>query len=95
MAAIALQWVEPAEVLRCVGRGLWIAAALAPTLLLHLAWQTLRVASPWPRLFLKLAARALGVRVRVRSTGTPLRRDVFYVANHYPVTVHFLEPFDP
>ncbi len=80
MVAIAFQRVEPTEILRCAGRVLWIAAALAPTLLLHLIWQTLRLPSPWPRLFLRVVARALGINVR--STGTPLRRDVFYVANH-------------
>lgn len=36
--------------------------------------------SPWPPRFLGAAARIAGFRVIVR--GTPLRRDVFYIANH-------------
>lgn len=47
---------------------------------LHYLWRLLRLPSPWPRLFLGSAARIAGARVRAR--GTPLRRDVFYVANH-------------
>jgi 1-acyl-sn-glycerol-3-phosphate acyltransferase len=36
--------------------------------------------SPWPHRFLALAGRIAGLRVRI--AGTPLRRDVFYIANH-------------
>lgn len=47
---------------------------------LHLLWKLARRHSPWPRLFLALAARSVGARVRI--VGTPLRRDVFFIANH-------------
>ena len=46
----------------------------------HYIWRLLRLGSPWPRLFLALAARCSGARIVRR--GTPLKRDVFYVANH-------------
>lgn len=59
-------------------------AALAIVLLLclipHLIWKLLRLRSPWPPRFLGLAARAAGVRVTIE--GTPLRHDVFFIANH-------------
>lgn len=47
---------------------------------LHYLWRLLRIASPWPRLFLGTAARICGARVS--RVGVPLRRDVFYIANH-------------
>ena len=53
------------------------ALALIP---LHYLWRLLRIGSPWPRLFLGGAARICGARVRIE--GKPLRRDVFYLANH-------------
>lgn len=53
---------------------------LAAALPLHLAWRVFRLPSPWPRLFLRTAARIVGARVRV--TGRPLRRDVVFLANH-------------
>ncbi|MGK2911908.1 MAG: lysophospholipid acyltransferase family protein [Sphingobium sp.] len=43
-------------------------------------WRLFRRPSPWSRLFLKLAARAAGARVTI--SGTPLKRDVFFLANH-------------
>lgn len=59
-------------------------AALAATLILclvpHLICKALHLPSRWPPRFLGLAARAVGARVR--REGTPLRRDVFFVANH-------------
>lgn len=54
--------------------------ALLSCLLPHLLWKLGGCHSPWPRRFLMLAARAVGVRVQI--LGTPLRRDVFFVANH-------------
>lgn len=47
---------------------------------LHYLWRLLRLSSPWPRLFLGLTARISGARVGVK--GVPLKRDVFYIANH-------------
>ena len=46
----------------------------------HYLFQFVRLPSPWPRLFMRLSARISGGRVQVR--GVPLKRDVFYVANH-------------
>lgn len=47
---------------------------------IHYVWRLLRFGSPWPMLFLGGAARICGARVQV--VGTPLRRDVFFIANH-------------
>lgn len=47
---------------------------------LHYLFRLVRASSPWPRLFLAGTARICGARVR--RVGAPLRRDVFYVANH-------------
>ena len=46
----------------------------------HYLFQLLRLSSPWPRLFMRISARICGARVAVK--GVPLRRDVFYIANH-------------
>ena len=62
----------------------WRAAGLALGLALlvpfHILWQAVRLSSPWPRLYLRLAARISGARVEI--VGVPLRRDVFFIANH-------------
>ena len=47
---------------------------------IHYVWRILAFGSPWPKVFLGCAARICGARVSVN--GTPLRRDVFYIANH-------------
>lgn len=57
-----------------------LLGSLALCLPPHLLWKALGLRSPWPPRFLGLAARSVGARVR--TTGTPLRRDVFFVANH-------------
>ncbi|MFW2852490.1 lysophospholipid acyltransferase family protein [Sphingomonas sp. TX0543] len=60
-----------------------LAAIIAVLLLavpLHLFWRLLRLPSPWPRWFLGSLGRIIGARRRV--TGTPLRRDVIFLANH-------------
>jgi 1-acyl-sn-glycerol-3-phosphate acyltransferase len=46
----------------------------------HYLFRLFRLPSPWPKLFLGLAARCAGARVR--TIGVPLKRDVFYVSNH-------------
>ncbi len=71
---------DPVGAMRLAGRGLWLTAALAICLPLHALWRTFGKPSPWARQFLYLASRACGVHVTV--VGTPLRQDVFYVANH-------------
>lgn len=71
---------EPQAYLICAARVLWIALPLVALLPLHLVWHILKLPSPWAMLFLRIAARALGAKVKVY--GTPLRKDVFFVANH-------------
>jgi 1-acyl-sn-glycerol-3-phosphate acyltransferase len=66
--------------LLCLVRVLWIALPLAILLPLHLVWHLLKLPSPWAMLFLRICSRALGARVTVY--GQPLRKDVFFVANH-------------
>lgn len=57
-----------------------LVVALVTALVIHGLWRLLRLPSPWPRLFLGLVARIVGARVHV--IGTPLRRDVVFLANH-------------
>lgn len=60
-----------------------IAALLAVLLLClvpHLLWRLLRLKSPWASIFLRLATFAVGARTSI--SGMPLRRDVFFLANH-------------
>ncbi|MFM9978474.1 MAG: lysophospholipid acyltransferase family protein [Sphingomonadaceae bacterium] len=47
---------------------------------LHYIWKSTRAGSPWPRIFLGAAGRVTGARVS--RSGTPLRRDVVFIANH-------------
>ncbi len=61
-------------------RVIWITAPFAVLLPLHLIWHLLKLPSPWAMLFLRIAARALGARVKVY--GKPIRKDVFFVSNH-------------
>lgn len=65
---------------RAWGRVARIAIALALLLPVHAVWRLFRLRSPWPRLFLQFAGKSAGADVTV--TGTPLRRDVLYIANH-------------
>jgi 1-acyl-sn-glycerol-3-phosphate acyltransferase len=58
--------------------GLLIALiALVPV---HYIWRIFAYGSPIPKLFLHIAARIAGARVK--RIGTPIRRDVFYISNH-------------
>lgn len=47
---------------------------------LYYIWRLLRLSNPWPRTFLRTAAFACGARVKI--TGTPIKRDVFFISNH-------------
>ncbi|MDF0541553.1 lysophospholipid acyltransferase family protein [Sphingobium sp. H39-3-25] len=47
---------------------------------LHLLWRLFRARSPWPPIFLELAARSCGARVRL--SGARPARDCFLVSNH-------------
>ena len=77
----ARSWPAWAEArLRLAARVAWLTAFAIPHIALHFAWRASRQPSPWPRRFLRLAARACGVHVT--RIGAPLRRNVFFVANH-------------
>ena len=78
--SISINQTEPIALLRCAARVILIAIPLLVLLPLHLIWHVLRQPSPWAMLFLRIAARVLGVRVKVK--GKSLRSDVFFVANH-------------
>lgn len=55
-------------------------ALLIPGLIAHGLWRLFRQPSPWPPIFLGTVARIFGARIETR--GAPLKRDVFFVANH-------------
>jgi 1-acyl-sn-glycerol-3-phosphate acyltransferase len=57
-----------------------IVISFAFMLPLHGVWRLLRMRSPWPRHFTKVARKISGVSVSV--IGQPRRRDVLFVANH-------------
>ena len=57
-----------------------LLGALVGGLILHGSWRFFRAPSPWPRRFLRRAARILGARTHV--VGRPLRERVVFVSNH-------------
>lgn len=63
-------------ILRVLGLALTAAVAIPA----HYLFQLLRLPSFWPRLFMTTSARLCGARVGIK--GVPLKRDVFYIANH-------------
>ncbi|MFM9829304.1 MAG: lysophospholipid acyltransferase family protein [Sphingomonas sp.] len=71
---------EPAGWFRVAARGIGLMIAMLAAIPPHYLWRLLRQSSPWPRLFLGWAARICGARRK--TIGVPLRRDVFFVANH-------------
>lgn len=71
---------DPVGGLRFLGRTLWLVALTACYVPLHLAWEALGRTSPWPAPYLARVTRAIGIKVR--TVGTPLTRDVFFVGNH-------------
>ncbi len=66
--------------LRLAFRALVILLLLAAFLPLHFLYRLFAYGSPFPMWFLGLAARIAGARVE--RIGVPLRRDVFFIANH-------------
>lgn len=68
------------ELARLFARVALLVLALLICVPFHYLWRLLRLPSPWPMWFLGRVARIAGVRVQV--SGVPLKRDVFYVANH-------------
>ncbi len=77
-----LHWRDPGLIgrIRLALRVLLIVLMLIVCVPLYYVWRTLRLSNPWPKLFLRGVGRACGAKVRV--VGTPLKRDVFYIANH-------------
>lgn len=61
-------------------RGLAMVTLLALMVPLHYLYRIFAYGSPFPKYFLKWVAWIVGARVQI--SGTPLRRDVFFVANH-------------
>ena len=61
-------------------RALGLLALLIIFVPLHYIYRIFKYGSPFPMLFLRYAGRISGARVR--TIGTPLRRDVFFIANH-------------
>jgi len=61
-------------------RALGLLIALIICVPLHYAYRTVHYGSPFPKLFLRVACRLCGARLKVH--GVPLKRDVFYIANH-------------
>ncbi|RHW18281.1 1-acyl-sn-glycerol-3-phosphate acyltransferase [Sphingomonas gilva] len=70
----------PSGTLRAAARIAGFILAVLVAVPLHGLWRLFRLPSPWPRLFLGAIGRIAGAR-RI-SIGRPLRRDVFFVANH-------------
>jgi 1-acyl-sn-glycerol-3-phosphate acyltransferase len=66
--------------LRLTGRVLSIVASLLVCLPFHYLWKLFAQPSPWPKRFLGWVGRSAGLRAR--SVGTPLPRNVLFVANH-------------
>ena len=65
---------------RVLGRAAWLLGIAAVCLPPHMLCRALGWSSPWNRWFMRWATRACGIRVEV--LGRPLRRDVFFIANH-------------
>ncbi|WP_188065580.1 lysophospholipid acyltransferase family protein [Sphingobium sp. KCTC 72723] len=57
-----------------------LVASLLACLIPHLLWRALGRRSPWPRRFLAMAGRSVGVRVHM--SGRPHDGDMFLLANH-------------
>lgn len=69
-----------AEHLRFWARAIALVIALLVFVPLHYLYRVFRYGSPFPMWFLGLAGWLCGARVD--RIGTPLRRDVFFIANH-------------
>ncbi len=65
---------------RFVLRALGIVVLLLIFVPLHYVYRIFKYGSPFPMWFLRYTAWVVGARVRI--VGTPLRRDVFFIANH-------------
>ncbi len=65
---------------RLVLRAIGLVLTLLICVPLHFAFRTIHYGSPFPKLFLRIACRLCGARLRIH--GVPLRRDVFFISNH-------------
>lgn len=72
--------LAPREWVRFVLRTLGILLGLLVSVPLHYLYRVFAYGSPFPMLFLRYTAWIIGARVKIH--GTPLRRDVFFIANH-------------
>ena len=61
-------------------RAFLLVASLLVLVPLHYLYRLFAYGSPFPKLFLWLAARIVGARVR--KIGVPLKRGVFFISNH-------------
>lgn len=66
--------------MRIVLRTIGLIGLLLVFVPLHFLYRIFAYGSPFPMLFLRFAGRVCGARVR--TIGTHLKRDVFYVSNH-------------
>ena len=64
-----------------VARLLVMVTSLVTGVILHNLWRLVRAPSPWPRLFLLSISWTSGIATA--TTGTRIRRNVFYAANHH------------
>ena len=72
--------IAPLGWIMLVLRVVMLLALLLVMVPLHYCYRLFAYGSPFPKYFLKFTAWIVGARIRVH--GTPLRRDVFFVANH-------------
>lgn len=79
MASLSIARTE-SHPARAWARVTLIVLALVLCLPFHGLWRLVRLRSPWPQVFLFFAGKAAGADVMV--TGTPVTRDVLYIANH-------------
>ena len=74
---VELSWIEW---FRLWSRAAGLVLLLALLVPLHYLFRLFRLPSPWPKYFLGGAAWIAGARIK--RIGVPLKRDVFYIANH-------------
>lgn len=72
--------ISPMGWMRLYWRAFQLVLALVVLVPLHYLYRLLAYGSPFPMYFLRFATRVCGARAKV--VGTPLKRDVFFIANH-------------
>lgn len=66
--------------LRILGRSILLLLVMMVLVPLHYLFRLVRYGSPFPMLFLRIAAFIIGARIKIH--GVPLRHDVFFMPNH-------------